>query len=180
MSFSRYPAPLSFIRPEDAEKLAEKSKTDGFYYDQADGFYYDGFYYDGFARDNGFYYQAQQNRQVKKYQQGFYYDQEEKKWQDRQDAPDAGHAAAWQDKEINKKALDAATKEATKTAETFAIKNKHAPNKTQGRILAQLAAERLAYEASEIWMNENAADADKTAEEIRQELFEMVVDALVN
>merc|ERR1712037_623207 len=91
-----------------------------------------------------------------------------------------GHAAEWQDKEVNKKALDAATKEATKTAETFAIKNKHAPNKTQGRILAQLAAERLAYEASEIWMNENAPDADITAEEIRQQLFEMVVDALVN
>merc|ERR1719215_116842 len=175
MSFPRYPAPLSFIRPEDAEKLAEKSKTDGFYYDQADGFYYD-----GFARDNGFYYQGQQNRQVAKYQQGFYYDQEEKKWTDRQDAPDAGHAAKWQDSDINKKALDAATKEATKTAETYAIKNKHAPNKTQGRILAQLAAERLAYEASEIWMNENAPNADLTAEEIRQQLFEMVVDALVN
>lgn len=94
----KFKAPLSFIRPEDAEKLAEKSKTDGFYYDQADGFYYDGFYYDGFARDNGFYvwsleeftckhffkYQQQQNRQVAKYQQGFYYDQEDKKWKDRQ------------------------------------------------------------------------------------------------
>merc|ERR1712037_102521 len=107
MSFPRYPAPLSFIRPEDAEKLAKKTETDGFYYDQADGFYY----------------QGQQNRQVAKYQQGFYYDQEEKKWKDQQDTPDAGHAAEWQDKEINKKALDAATKEATKTAETFAIKN---------------------------------------------------------
>jgi hypothetical protein len=29
-------------------------------------------------------------------------------------------------------------------------------------------------------MNENAPDADITAEEIRQQLFEMVVDALVN
>merc|ERR1712037_623208 len=87
MSFPRYPAPLSFIRPEDAEKLAKKTETDGFYYDQADGFYYDGFYYDGFARDNGFYYQGQQNRQVAKYQQGFYYDQEEKKWKDQQATP---------------------------------------------------------------------------------------------
>ena len=111
-----------------------------------------------------------------------------------QDSGDAGFAAEWQDNENSKKALDAATKvsgdvllfrhffgqEATKIAETFAIKNKHAPNKTQGRILAQLAAERLAYEASEIFMNETAPDADITSEEIRQKLFEMVVDALVN
>ncbi|CAG5103474.1 Oidioi.mRNA.OKI2018_I69.chr1.g787.t1.cds [Oikopleura dioica] len=180
MSFPRYPAPLSFIPAEEAAKLAKKTETDGFYYDQADGFYYDGFYYDGFARDNGFYYQNQQKQQVSQYQQGFYYNQEEKKWQDRQDSGDAGFAAEWQENENSKKALDAATKEATKIAETFAIKNKHAPNKTQGRILAQLAAERLAYEASEIFMNETAPDGDITSEDIRQKLFEMVVDALVN
>ena len=99
---------------------------------------------------------------------GFYYDRFD---------GETSFAAAWQENDDAKRALDAAEKEATKKVSIFAVKNKHSPNQVQNRILGNIAGERLAYEACEIYMNETAPN-DLSADEIRAEIFEVVKKAI--
>ena len=58
------------------------------------------------------------------------------------------------------------------------IANKHKPGATENRILAQISAERLAYESAEIFMNTTAPDAHITADQIKNKLFEICVKAI--
>jgi hypothetical protein len=114
---------------------------------------------------------------------GFYYDKFD---------GETSFAAAWQENEDAKRALDAAEKEATKKVSIFAVKNKQSPNQVfiffssrnlkrvfqvQNRILGNIAGERLAYEACEIYMNETAPN-ELSADEIRAEIFEVVKKAI--
>ncbi|CBY06785.1 unnamed protein product [Oikopleura dioica] len=149
-----------------------------------------GFYYDN---NQGFYYAVPAEGKAEAapafaprfggfvpHRQGFYYDQQRKSKQgfyyDRFDGETA-FAAAWQENEDAKRALDAAEKEATKKVSIFAVKNKQSPNQVQNRILGNIAGERLAYEACEIYMNETAPN-ELSADEIRAEIFEVVKKAI--
>merc|ERR1712037_448826 len=142
------------------------SNTMGFYYDNNQGFYYavpaegaEAPAAPAFApRFGGF----------SPYRQGFYYDRFD---------GETSFATAWQENEDAKRALDAAEKEATKKVSIFAVKNKQSPNQVQNRILGNIAGERLAYEACEIYMNETAPN-DLSADEIRAEIFEVVKKAI--
>jgi hypothetical protein len=58
------------------------------------------------------------------------------------------------------------------------IANNHRPGPTENRILSQIAAERLAYEAGEIYMNSTAPNDDISADDIRKALFELAKKAI--
>merc|ERR1711879_236054 len=116
-----------------------------------------GFYYE---QPQGFYYNQEQ---------GFYYDQEDKK--------NKNHAAGWKKGAANK-VREAAIKAASAKVAAVMIANQHLPGPTENRILAQISAERIAYEAAEIWMNSNAGNGKLTTEQIRKQMFAICVAAI--
>ena len=121
----------------------------GFYYNQQPGFYY-----------------GQQEQQ-----QSFYYDQ--------QDAEgETNYAAAWN---TNKNAVvvsEAAKKTAKAKVAAVLIANNHRPGPTENRILSQIAAERCAYEAAEIFMNGTSPNDNITEENIRKAIFKIALKAI--
>ena len=146
----------------------------GFYYNQQPGFYYNqqqqqqGFYYGQQQQQPGFYYNQQQ--------QGFYYDQQD--GDENYSAPSTNFAAAWKTNEIAEKVSTAAKKIASAKVAAVLIANQHAPGATENRILAQISAERLAYEAAEIYMNATAPNEKLTIREIRSAMFVIAVKAI--
>merc|ERR1712051_713627 len=132
-----------------------KKKKMGFYYDQQ-GFYYN-------QQQPGFYYNQEQP--------GFYYDG--------QDAAKKGNfAAAWKKNDLGKKVMNAAKKAASAKVASVMIANNHKPGATENRILSQISAERIAYEAAEIFMNATPADGKLTTDDIRKQLFAIAVKAI--
>ena len=152
----------------NANGSSARKQQQGFYYNQEQpGFYYNqqqqqpGFYYDQQQQQLGFYYNQQQ--------QGFYYDQQD---------GDTNFAAEWKTNEVSAKVMTAAKKIASAKVAAVLIANQHAPGATENRILAQISAERLAYEAAEIYMNATAPNAKLTIKEIRSALFAIAVKAI--
>ena len=135
----------------------------GFYYNQQPGFYYNqqpGFYYNQQQQQPGFYYQQQP---------GFYYDQQD---------GEKNFAAAWKKSELGTKVMNAAKKLASSKTAAVMIANNHKPGATENRILAQISAERLAYEAAEIFMNSTPGNDKLTTAEIRKQLFAIAVKGI--
>merc|ERR1712158_205376 len=151
--------------------LHQKIKM-GFYYNQPEGFYYNqqpGFYYEN-NKPQGFYYEEQKP-------QGFYYDQEDprkrkQKRKQQQEDNAVNFAAAWKESDVAKQVMEAAKKVATAKVSAVMIANNHKPGPTENRILAQVSAERIAYESAEIFMNSTAPDAQISAKEIKNKLFQ--------
>merc|ERR1712018_761709 len=157
------------------EDRSEKNKLKmGFYYNQKQGFYYNqekpgfyynekpGFYYNekpgfcynqkpGFYYDQGFYYNQQPGFYYNQ-QPGFYYNQQPGFYYDQKDG-EQNFAAAWKKSELGTKVMNAAKKLASSKVAAVMIANNHKPGATENRILAQISAERIAYEAAEIFMN---------------------------
>merc|ERR1712130_966284 len=133
----------------------------GFYYNQQPGFYY--------QQQPGFYYQQQPGFYYEQQQQGFYYDQQDGK---------KGFAAAWKKNDTVKKVMEAAKKLATARVSAVMIANNHKPGATENRVLSQISAERIAYEAAEIFMNSQAPDDGMTADAIKKQLFAIAVKAI--
>merc|ERR1719454_1586266 len=149
----------------------------GFYYNQPEGFYYnqpnEGFYYN--KQPEGFYYNQQENKGF--YYDGFYYDQEDprkrkQKRKQQQEDNAVNFAAAWKESDVAKQVMEAAKKAATAKVSAVMIANNHKPGPTENRILAQISAERIAYESAEIFMNSTAPDAKISAKEIKNKLFQ--------
>merc|ERR1712020_791510 len=115
-----------------------------------------GFYYN---QQPGFYYN----------QEGFYYDQQD---------GEKNFAAAWKKSELGTKVMNAAKKLASSKVSAVMIANNHKPGATENRILAQISAERIAYEAAEIFMNSPPADGKLTTDDIRKQLFAIAVKAI--
>merc|ERR1712080_524335 len=125
----------------------------GFYYNQQQpGFYYN--------QQPGFYYNQQQ--------QGFYYDNSDSK----------SYAEDWK---TNKNAA-AVSETAKKTAKAkvagIMIANNHRPGPTENRVLSQIAAERLAYEAAEIFMNTTSPNDKTSVESIKKAIFKIAIKAI--
>lgn len=76
------------------------------------------------------------------------------------------------------KVMGAAKKFATEKVAEILIANSAPPGATEARIQSQISAERLAYEATEIFMNETAPHANMTADEIRTAILTTVTDAV--
>merc|ERR1712228_1134194 len=115
-----------------------------------------GFYYN---QQPGFYYN----------QEGFYYDQKD---------GEKNFAADWKKSELGTKVMNAAKKLASSKASAVMIANNHKPGATENRILAQISAERIAYEAAEIFMNSTPGNDKLTTAEIRKQLFAIAVKAI--
>merc|ERR1712176_1237986 len=129
------------------------SKKMGFYYQQQPQ---QGFYYNQQPQKQGFYY----NQQPK---QGFYYNQPEGFYYDQRDpakkvvkkaAPKVNNSAAWKGDEYASKLMDAVIDRTSKVLTGHFVANKHQPGEIENRVVAQISAERMCYEAAEIWMNE--------------------------
>merc|ERR1711973_375690 len=120
-----------------------------------------GFYYN--QQPQGFYYNQQP-------QKGFYYDQ--------QDADEENNAGAWKKDANATAASERAKKIATAKVAGIMIANNHRPGASENRVLTQIAAERLAYEAGEVFMNTVAPNDDLTAEQIQEQLFKLAVKAI--
>merc|ERR1712018_428513 len=116
-----------------------------------------GFYYN---QQPGFYYNQQP---------GFYYDQK---------YGEQNFAAAWKKSELGTKVMNAAKKLASSKVAAVMIANNHKPGATENRILAQISAERIAYEAAEIFMNATDPDENLTAAQIREKLFAIAKKAI--
>merc|ERR1719281_71901 len=123
----------------------------GFYYNQPQGFYYE-------QQKQGFYYDQPQ--------QGFYYDQQ-----------DGNKAAGWKKGDADK-VRKAAVKQASAKVAAIMISNQHLPGPTENRILAQISAERIAYEAAEIWMNSNKGDDKLKVKQIQKQMFAICKKAI--
>merc|ERR1712176_785331 len=104
----------------------------------------------------GFYYNQEEQKGF--YYDGFYYDQEDNA---------VNFAAAWKESDVAKQVMEAAKKAATAKVSAVMIANNHKPGPTENRILAQISAERIAYESAEIFMNSTAPDAKISAKEIK-------------
>merc|ERR1712088_311286 len=115
-----------------------------------------GFYYN---QQPGFYYN----------QEGFYYDQKD---------GEKNFAADWKKSELGTKVMNAAKKLASSKVSAVMIANNHKPGATENRILAQISAERIAYEAAEIFMNSTPGNDKLTTAEIRKQLFAISVKAI--
>merc|ERR1739848_134646 len=115
----------------------------------------------------GFYYEQPQ---------GFYYNQEQGFYYDQEDKP-KNHAGGWKKGAANK-VREAAIKAASAKVAAVMIANQHLPGPTENRILAQISAERLAYEAAEIWMNNTAGNGKLSTEQIRKQMFAICVAAI--
>merc|ERR1711909_68711 len=100
-------------------------------------------------------------------QQGFYYDQQDAK----------NFAAGWK-KGAADKVRQAAVKAAAAKVAAVMIANQHLPGATENRILAQISAERIAYEAAEIWMNNTAGSDKLTSADIKKQMFAICVKAI--
>merc|ERR1711890_201699 len=127
----------------------------GFYYEEKPGFYYNqqqGFYYN---QQPGFYYNQQPGFYYN--QEGFYYDQQD---------GEKNFAAAWKKSELGTKVMNAAKKLASAKTAAVMIANNHKPGATENRILAQISAERIAYEAAEIFMNSTPGNDKLSTAEI--------------
>merc|ERR1712088_232200 len=124
----------------------------GFYYNQQPGFYYN--------QQPGFYYNQKP---------GFYYDQKD---------GEQNFAADWKKSELGTKVMNAAKKLASSKVSAVMIANNHKPGATENRILAQISAERIAYEAAEIFMNSTPGNDKLTTAEIRKQLFAISVKAI--
>merc|ERR1712088_964555 len=114
-----------------------------------------GFYYNQQQKE-GFYYNQQE---------GFYYNQPEGFYYDNQDSKKTKGA---------NKAMDAVIDRASKVLTGHFVANKHQPGPTENRVVAQISAERMCYEAAEIWMNENQPNPALSPEDIHKQLFEFV------
>merc|ERR1711973_501594 len=156
-----------------------QQQPQGFYYNQPQqGFYYNqqpkGFYYN---QQPGFYYEQQQP-------QGFYYEEEDKKRRKKkgrkqqEDNAAVNFAAAWKESEVAKTVMEAAKKAATAKVSAVMIANNHKPGATENRILAQISAERIAYEAAEIFMNSTAPDDKISTKQIQNKLFAICKKAI--
>merc|ERR1719228_2472130 len=144
----------------------------GFYYNQPQGFYYNqqpqqGFYYN--QQPKGFYYN-QKPEGFYYNQEGFYYDQEDNKKKN--------FSAGWKKTKKASKVMDLAKKIASSKVASVMIANNHKPGETEQRILAQISAERIAYEAAEIFMNSTAPDDNLSTEEIKKILLDISVKAI--
>merc|ERR1711973_437330 len=157
-----------------------QQQPQGFYYNQPPGFYYEqqqpqGFYYEE-EQPQGFYYNQQP--------QGFYYEQEDKKRRKKrgrkqqEDNAAVNFAAAWKESEVAKAVMEAAKKAATAKVSAVMIANNHKPGATENRILAQISAERIAYEAAEIFMNSTAPDDKISTKQIQNKLFAICKKAI--
>merc|ERR1712228_112363 len=110
-----------------------------------------GFYYN---QQPGFYYNQQPGFYYN--QEGFYYDQKD---------GEKNFAADWK-------------KLASSKVSAVMIANNHKPGATENRILAQISAERIAYEAAEIFMNSTPGNDKLSAADIKKKLFAIAVKAI--
>merc|ERR1712025_656510 len=78
----------------------------------------------------------------------------------------------------SKKVMEAAKKLATARVSAVMIANNHKPGATENRVLSQISAERIAYEAAEIFMNSQAPDDNLDADAIKKQLFAIAVKAI--
>merc|ERR1712072_271157 len=113
-----------------------------------------GFYYN---QPKGFYYNQQQ---------GFYYDQQ-----------DGNFAQGWKKGDADN-LRKAAVKQASAKVAAIMISNQHLPGPTENRILAQISAERIAYEAAEIWMNSTKGNDKLSTKEIQKQMFAICKKAI--
>merc|ERR1712157_586782 len=137
----------------------------GFYYNQQPGFYYEN------NKPQGFYYD------------GFYYDQEDprkrrQKRKQQQEDNAVNFSAAWKESDAAKQVMEAAKKAATAKVSAVMIANNHKPGATENRILAQISAERIAYESAEIFMNSTAPDDKISTKQIQNKLFAICKKAI--
>ena len=58
------------------------------------------------------------------------------------------------------------------------ISNQHLPGPTENRILAQISAERIAYEAADIWMNSTKGNDKLSTKEIQKQMFAICKKAI--
>merc|ERR1719219_331448 len=163
MGFYYQQQPQGFYYNQPQQGFYYNQQPKGFYYNQQPGFYYEkqqpqGFYYN--QKPQGFYYE----------QEGFYYDQE--------DNAAVNFAAAWKESEVAKAVMEAAKKAATAKVSAVMIANNHKPGATENRILAQISAERIAYEAAEIFMNSTAPDDKISTKQIQNKLFAICKKAI--
>merc|ERR1712088_100500 len=116
----------------------------------------------------GFYYNQQP---------GFYYNQKPGFYYDQKDG-EQNFAADWKKSELGTKVMNAAKKLASSKVSAVMIANNHKPGATENRILSQISAERIAYEAAEIFMNSTPGNDKLTTAEIRKQLFAISVKAI--
>merc|ERR1712212_665369 len=153
----------------------------GFYYNQQPqkGFYYNqqpkqGFYYNNENQKEGFYYNQPEGFYYNQ-PEGFYYDnQDSKKTKVANKAKAVNHSAAWKGDEYASKVMDAVIDRASKVLTGHFVANEHQPGPIENRVVAQISAERMCYEAAEIWMNENQPNPALSPEDIHKQLFEFV------
>merc|ERR1712025_928935 len=152
----------------------------GFYHGQQQGFYYQqqpkGFYYN--QQPEGFYYQQQPQGFYYNQQQGFYYDQADPKKAPAKKAAPKNFSKAWKENKNAVAVSEKAKKHAQAKVAAIMIANNHRPGPTENRVLSQIAAERLAYEAGEIFMNSQSPDDNMSADDIRKELFKLATKAI--
>merc|ERR1712110_258991 len=130
--------------------LNKKKIKMGFYYNQP-GFYYN--------QQPGFYYDGQDNKKtLKKAEKSF--------------------AADWKTNKAAEAVVEKAKKQAKAQVAGVMIANNHRPGPTENRILSQIAAERLAYEACEIYMNTNSPNDDTSVEDIRKACYKLAIKAI--
>merc|ERR1711973_684780 len=171
MGFYYQQQPQGFYYNQPQQGFYYNQQPKGFYYNQQPGFYYEQ------QQPQGFYYEEEQP-------QGFYYDQEDKKRRKKkgrkqqEDNAAVNFAAAWKESEVAKAVMEAAKKAATAKVSAVMIANNHKPGATENRILAQISAERIAYEAAEIFMNSTAPDDKISTKQIQNKLFAICKKAI--
>merc|ERR1712098_859685 len=110
--------------------------------------------------------------------QGFYYDQADPAKAPAKKAAAKNFSKAWKENKNAVAVSEKAKKHAQAKVAAIMIANNHRPGPTENRVLSQIAAERLAYEAGEIFMNSQAPDDKMTADDIRKELFKLATKAI--
>merc|ERR1712228_830927 len=85
---------------------------------------------------------------------------------------------AWKENKNAVAVSEKAKKHAQAKVAAIMIANNHRPGPTENRVLSQIAAERLAYEAGEIFMNSQSPDDNMSADDIRKELFKLATKAI--
>merc|ERR1711902_230222 len=163
-----YNQPEGFYYNQPKEGFYYNKQPEGFYYNQQPGFYYEN------IKPQGFYYEEQKPQGF--YYDGFYYDQEDprkrrQKRKQQQEDNAVNFSAAWKESDAAKQVMEAAKKAATAKVSAVMIANNHKPGATENRILAQISAERIAYEAAEIFMNSTAPDDKISTKQIQNKLF---------
>ena len=74
--------------------------------------------------------------------------------------------------------MDAVVDRTSKVLTGHFVANKHQPGEIENRVVAQISAERMCYEAAEIWMNENQPNPNISAEDIHKQLVDFVKAAI--